>query len=64
MSSFMRFLLGFTLFIGLSIGITYAVTRIEIAQQKEDQTAAALQVLLGNETPETQWWQFWRYLAP
>lgn len=59
MSSFMRFLLGFTLFISVSIGITYAVTRIEIAQQKEEQTAAAYQVLLGNEDLQAPWWQFW-----
>lgn len=59
-SSFTRFLFGFTLFIGVSVGIAVVVTRIEIAQQKNEQTAAAYQVLLGNEALPHVWWQFWR----
>lgn len=60
MQSFFRFTLGFVLFISVSLGITYAVTTIELAEEKKEQTAAALQVMLGNEVEATPWWQFWK----
>lgn len=55
-NSFFRFVLGFSLFIALSFGITYAVSAYSIAKAKEKQTAAAFQVLLGEKT-EIPWWQ-------
>ncbi|MEK7155556.1 MAG: hypothetical protein AAB734_01620 [Patescibacteria group bacterium] len=57
-NSFFRFTLGFTLFIALSFGITYAVTTISIAQEKERQVGAAFQVMVG-KTAQTAWWKIW-----
>lgn len=59
-NSFFRFVLGFTLFVALSMGITYAVTTIEIAQQKKEQTAAAFEVLLGADQGSDAWWELWK----
>jgi hypothetical protein len=59
-NSFFRFVLGFTLFIALSFGITYAVNTISIAQEKERQTAAAFQMMLTGEKEENRRWKFWR----
>lgn len=59
-NSFFRFTLGFTLFIALSFGITYAVNTISIAQEKERQTAAAFQVMVGEDSPEAGRWMFWK----
>lgn len=47
MSSFSKFTLGFLLFISMSFGLTFAVTRYELAQQAKSQSAAALQAMLG-----------------
>lgn len=58
-NSFFRFVLGFTLFIALSFGITYAVNTISIAQEKERQVGAAYQVMVGNEKAGEAWWKFW-----
>lgn len=55
-NSFFRFVLGFGLFVSMSLGITYAVTRIELAQMKQEQVAAARQVFLGDLAPKS-WWQ-------
>lgn len=55
-NSFFRFTLGFTLFIALSFGITYAVTTISIAQEKERQVGAAFQVMVGNEADNRARW--------
>jgi hypothetical protein len=45
-SSFFRFLLGFLTFISLSFVITYAVNSYTLAQEREQQTAAAFEALL------------------
>jgi len=58
-NSFFRFTLGFTLFIALSFGITYAVNTISIAQEKERQTAAAFQVMVGEAAEDEAWWKAW-----
>ena len=55
-NSFFRFVLGFTLFIALSFCLTYAVSTISIAQEKKKQTAAAFQVLLGENGERQSWW--------
>lgn len=55
-NSFLRFTLGFTLFIALSFGITYAVNTIIARQEKERQTAAAFQAMMGEHTEELEWW--------
>ncbi len=55
-NSFFRFVLGFGIFISMSLGITYAVTRIELAQMKDEQMAAARQAFLGELAPKS-WWQ-------
>lgn len=57
-NSFFRFVLGFSLFIALSFGLTVAVSTYSIAQEKKRQTAAAFQVFLGNDA-ETPWWKVW-----
>lgn len=57
-NSFFRFVLGFTLFISLSFCITYAVSAISVAQEKQKQTAAAFQIMLGKNDDTQAWWTF------
>ncbi len=58
-NSFFRFVLGFTLFIALSFGVTYAVSTYAIREEKEKQTAAAFQIMIGNPPLEKSWWKVW-----
>lgn len=58
-NSFFKFVLGFSVFIAVSLGITYAVTTYSIAQEREEQAAAAFKAMLG-EKDKIVWWQFWR----
>lgn len=44
--SFLRFFLGFMLFISISFGVTLAVNSYTANQSIEQQTAAALQAML------------------
>ncbi|HWO07654.1 MAG TPA: hypothetical protein VNM40_03680 [Candidatus Paceibacterota bacterium] len=55
LNSFFRFVLGFTVFIGVGLGLTYAVATIEMEQQKEEQTAAAFRAMVGDEGEP--WWE-------
>ena len=55
-NSFFRFVLGFTVFIAVSFGLTYAVTTYAVSQEKEQQVASAFQTLLGH-TPEKENWR-------
>lgn len=55
-NSFLKFVLGFTVFIAVSFGLTYAVTTYSIAQERKEQVSAAFQALLGNET-SGHWWE-------
>ena len=55
-NSFFRFVLGFTVFIGISFGVTYVVATYSIAQERTEQVSAAFQALLGN-SGEKHWWQ-------
>ena len=43
---FLKFVFGFTLFIGVSFGLTYTVTQIDKKQTQEEQTAAAFEAML------------------
>ena len=45
--SFLKFTFGFLMFIGLSIGITYAVNNYAIQQTAAANQAAALRALVG-----------------
>jgi hypothetical protein len=47
--SFLKFTFGFLLFVGLSIGITYAVNSYTAQQTAAANQAAALKALLGNQ---------------
>lgn len=47
--SFLKFVVGFLVFISLSLGLTIAVNDYTIAQQKSQQTAAAIQAVLQQE---------------
>ena len=47
--SFVRFLVGFLTFIGVSLGVTVAVNSYSIAQQEKAQQASAFQALLSQE---------------
>lgn len=49
LNSFLKFFIGFMLFISLSFGLTFAVSKYTAAQDREHQTAAALQALLKQE---------------
>jgi hypothetical protein len=42
----MRFFIGFTVFLSVSFGVTYAVQSIATKQDQERQTAAAIQAAL------------------
>ncbi len=55
-NSFFKFVLGFTVFIGMSFGLTYAVATYSIAEEREEQVGAAFQAMLGHDV-ETHWWQ-------
>jgi len=44
--SFLRFVAGFTVFISVSFGVTYAVSVVEEQQAAKDQTASALEAML------------------
>jgi len=46
LSSFLRFFIGFMLFISMSFGVTFAVNSYTASQEKTQQTAAALQAML------------------
>ena len=50
-SSFLRFVVGFSVFLSVSFGVTYTVNTISIKQEQERQTAAALRAMLGEKTP-------------
>ena len=54
-NSFLKFTLGFTVFIALSFGLTYAVSTYSIAKEREEQVGAAYQAMLG--VPQEAWWQ-------
>jgi len=45
--SFLRFVVGFTVFISVSMGVTYAVTTLSARQEQERQTAVAFQALVS-----------------
>lgn len=47
--SFLKFTFGFLLFIGLSIGITYAVNSYTAQQTAAANQASAYQALIGGE---------------
>lgn len=44
--SFLRFVVGFSVFISVSFGVTYAVNTYSIAQENEQQSAAALKAMV------------------
>lgn len=46
-SSFLRFVVGFSVFLSVSFGVTYTVNTISEKQEAERQTAAALQAMLN-----------------
>ncbi len=54
-NSFFKFVLGFTVFIAVSFGLTYAVATYSIAREQEQQVGAAFQALLGEDT-SGGWW--------
>lgn len=59
MNSFFRFVLGFTVFIGLSLGITVVAGTFALEREKEKQAAAALEALLASPS-DPQWWEVWK----
>lgn len=46
LGSFMRFVVGFSVFISVSFGVTYAVNTYSIAQENEQQSAAAFEAMV------------------
>jgi hypothetical protein len=58
-NTFFRFVLGFTTFIAVSLGLTYVVSVYSIEQEKKQQTAAAFQTMTGGDA-EGKWWVFWK----
>ena len=55
--SFFRFVFGFFIFIGLSLGLTIAVNSYTTQQTALANQAAALNALIGVEDQE-RWWSF------
>jgi hypothetical protein len=47
LNSFLRFLLGFMLFISMSLGVTFAVNSYATSRDAATQQAAAAAVMLG-----------------
>lgn len=58
-NSFFKFVLGFSVFIVVSLGVTFAVSEYSIKQEQQKQTAAALRAIF-NQEEKAQWWQFWK----
>ena len=59
LNSFFRFVLGFSVFIAVSLAITYGVSVLSIRKEREEQTAAALRAMLYG--PEhAAWWEVWK----
>lgn len=58
MNSFFRFVLGFTVFISVSLGLTVFAGSLALEREKEKQAAAALEALL--DKPHAQWWEVWK----
>lgn len=58
-NSFFRFVLGFSIFIGLSLGLTLAASTLALQKEKEKQVAAAFRVLMNKEV-EPEWWEYWK----
>lgn len=50
--SFLRFLFGFFIFIGVSFGVTVAVSRYTLQQQADTTEAAALHALLSSQAAQ------------
>ena len=46
MGSFLKFFVGFTLFISISFGVTFAVNEYTLTKSVDEQAAAALQAML------------------
>ncbi len=59
MNSFFRFVLGFTVFIGVSLGVTVVAGSFALEREKEKQAAAALEALLA-QPHESAWWEVWK----
>lgn len=59
MNSFFRFVLGFTVFVGVSLGVTVVAGSFALEREKEKQAAAALEALLA-EPDEPAWWEVWK----
>ncbi len=59
MNSFFRFVLGFTVFIGVSLGVTVVAGSFALEREKEKQAAAALEALLGSGG-DSEWWEVWK----
>lgn len=58
-NSFFRFVLGFSVFIIVSLGMTFAVSAYAIKKEKEAQAAAAFKTML-NQQDARVWWKMWR----
>lgn len=49
LNSFLKFAIGFMVFVSLSLGLTFAVSSYTTSRDEAHQTAAALQALLAQE---------------
>lgn len=57
-NSFFRFVLGFSVFIFVSLGMTFAVSAYAIKKEKEAQAAAAFKTMV-NQPDAGAWWEVW-----
>ncbi len=55
-NSFFKFTLGFTLFVAVSLGLTFVVSAYSVKKERQEQTAAAFKAMLGEK--EGSWWTF------
>ncbi len=49
LNSFLKFAIGFMVFVSLSLGLTFAVSSYTASRDEAQQTAATLHALLGEE---------------
>ena len=49
LQSFLKFTIGFMVFLSVSFGVTYAVNILSTKQEQERQTAAAFQAMVGEK---------------
>lgn len=59
LNSFFRFVFGFSLFVAVSLGLTFLVGTYSLKRERQEQTASAFKSML-NEPAQPAWWEVWK----